>query len=119
MTKVAVIIRTTGEKSKLNLLEATISSLVRQKFKDFSVIVVTCENKELIESFLTKNLPQYEHKVVVSPIRNRCVQSNMGIKIANSEYVAIIDDDMVLSSNWLEIMFNIIRNSPEKVACIC
>ena len=119
MTKVAVIIRTTGEKSKLNLLEATISSLVRQKFKDFSVIVVTCENKELIESFLTKNLPQYEHKVVVSPIRNRCVQSNMGIKIANSEYVAIIDDDMVLSSNWLEIMFNNIRNSPEKVACIC
>lgn len=119
MTKVAVIIRTTGEKSKLKLLRATISSLAKRKFKDFSVIVVTCENKELIESFLRENLPQHEHKVVVSPIRNRCIQSNIGIKLANSEYVVIIDDDYILSSDWLKVMFNYIRNSPTEIACIC
>jgi len=81
--------------------------------------VVTYKNKELIESFLGEKLPQHKHRVVVSPLKNRCVQSNIGIKLANGEYVAILDDDMVLSSNWLEIMFNNIRNSPAEVACIC
>ena len=119
MAKVTVIIRTTGEKFKLKLLRATISSLARQRFKDFSVIVVAYENKELIERLLREELPQHDYRVVMSPIRNRCVQSNIGIKLTNSEYVAIIDDDIALSSDWLETMFNSIRNSPTEVACIC
>ncbi|RLF17461.1 MAG: hypothetical protein DRZ82_09800 [Thermoprotei archaeon] len=119
MVKVTVIIRTTGMKSKVKLLRATISSLARQSFKDFSVIVVTCKNKKYIESLLQESFSHNKFKVVISPIRNRCVQSNIGIKLSDSEYVVVIDDDMVLSSNWLETMFNAITNSPPEVACIC
>ena len=106
-------------KSKVKLLRATISSLARQSFKDFSVIVVTCKNKKYIESLLQESFSHNKFKVVISPIRNRCVQSNIGIKLSDSEYVVVIDDDIVLSSNWLETMFNAITNSPPEVACIC
>ncbi|RKY29996.1 MAG: hypothetical protein DRP74_07850 [Candidatus Omnitrophota bacterium] len=119
MTKVTVVIRTTGEESKLKLLRVTVTSLAKQEFKDFNLIVVTYKNKEFIEKLLRERLPQHRYKVIVSPIRNRCFQSNLGIKLADSEYVAIIDDDMVLDSNWLGTMINIITYSSPKVACIC
>lgn len=116
---VTVIIRTTGEKSKLKLLKRTISSLAKQRYKSFDVVVVTCRNKELIERLLKEKLPQHKHKVIISPIRNRCFQSNIGIKFTNSEYVAIIDDDMLLSPNWLEELILVLAHSPLDVACVC
>lgn len=119
MVDVSIIIRTVGDKRKIKLLKLTIYSLSIQNFKDFEVIIVTYTNKMLVESVAKKYLNKIPFKVIISPIKNRCYQTNIGIKVAKSKYIVIIDDDMILSSNWLKVMFNLLEASTPKIACIC
>lgn len=119
MVSVSVIIRTVGDKYKIKLLELTMYSLSKQTFKDFEVIIVTYMNRMLVESIAKKYLNRIPYKVVTSHIKNRCYQTNLGIKIAKGKYIVVMDDDMILSSNWLEVMFRLLKASSPRIACIC
>lgn len=76
------------------LLDKVLVSLSEQTFKDFEVIVVVDEigRKEKLPGFL---------KVVVSK-KGPGEKRDLGVEKAKGEIVAFIDDDVVVSKNWLK-----------------
>jgi glucosyl-dolichyl phosphate glucuronosyltransferase len=76
-----------------------IDSALVQEFPDFEVIVVVDHNPALLERLKA----QYP---ALSIIENRAQQGlsgarNCGIRAANAEYIAFLDDDAVAEPDWL------------------
>lgn len=117
-TEVTVVVRTTGEREKIDTLRLVIESINSQVFENFDIIIVTSGNEENITELLDEMKLKRSYKVIKSPFKNRCIQANIGIKLAGTPFVAIIDDDMVLDNNWLKDMVKSLNTVPEEVACV-
>lgn len=102
---VSVIILTYN---RLPLLQACLTSLHRQTFQDFEIIVVNndsdpakpCKTREFLATqpdVLVVNLPT---NVGIATARN------LGIQAANADLLAFIDDDCTAAPDWLETLLS-------------
>jgi GT2 family glycosyltransferase len=114
--ELSVIIRTTGTVNKLLLLEKLLKSLSNQTIKDFELIIVCESNSDAIKEIVAKYFNNF--KVIESGYWNRCKTTNMGIKLASSRYIILLDDDYIMNKEWLEIMLSAIKRAPKDIACI-
>ena len=77
-----------------------LTSLSRQSYKDFDIIVVNGGNKEVVDNLIRNfNLPIRvfpQKKLGLVEARNICWKESRG------DIVCIIDDDLILSRTWLE-----------------
>ena len=92
-------------------LRACLSALTKQTFKDFKVIVVNGGDAQPVaatakEFRLPIEIVQQERKGLVEA-RNLCWQR------ANTDIVCIIDDDLLVSENWLNAIINIFNSDPK------
>ncbi len=94
--KVSVVIVTYNRPK--DVLE-TVESLLRQSVKPFEIIVIDDgSNPPVTLEFQSENLKviRFDQEVGLSNARNH------GVKIANGEYIAFIDDDAIAEKNWVE-----------------
>lgn len=82
-------------------LESCLQSIFDQSYKNIEVILVV---KDLDENEI-KKLKKFEHLSFVTQDQKSIGLSaarNLGIKKANGDIIAFIDDDAVADSNWIE-----------------
>lgn len=110
--KVSVIIPT---HNRSDLLERAVMSVLNQTYKELEVIVVsdgsTDNTDEIIDKLKAKDsrIKSLSYK----PAQGANVARNKGIELADSEYVAFLDDDDEWYKDKLEKQMNIIQASPE------
>lgn len=95
MVKVSIIIATLNRKAHLT---KCLQSLMKQKYRDFEIVVVdggsTDGTHELVESLPARLVMQTRTRV---PNAENC-----GVRAAQGEIMAFVDDDVVVPQNWLE-----------------
>ncbi len=99
--KVSVVVATYN---RANLLPRTIDSVLRQKFKDYELIVVddgsTDSTREILKRYGERL--RFIHQANRGPSAAR----NLGVRHARAPWIAIQDSDDLCSPNYLESLFN-------------
>lgn len=106
---VSVIIRT---KNRPTLLRQALISLSNQTYRNFEIIVVedgqVC-SKEIIDEFKYHRINYYFANCDVG----RSKIGNIGLSLANAEYINFLDDDDFLLPNHLETLISFAKNRTE------
>lgn len=97
------------------LLERTLSSVVGQRGAEASVLVLDNGSSDDSRRYLEREWPQVrvvvlEHNVGVAAALNRCVQE------AQTEYVALLNNDVELDPGWLENLLAPLEDDPAVVS---
>lgn len=106
--KVTVIIPTVNKKE---LLKSCLRSLKLQTFKDFEVIVIDNGSTDGTVSMLQQDFS--EVKIIKNSSNRGFVAVNQGIKQANSEFVALLNNDAVAKEDWLEEFVKGLERNPK------
>lgn len=115
MPKISLIIPVYN--SELYLKEA-LDSVLNQTFKDFEVIAI---NDGSTDSSL-EILKEYEGKFKDFTIINQENKGlgktrNIGIKTAKCEYISFLDSDDFITCDYLEKLYNLIKNNDADISC--
>ena len=83
-----------------DLFKECLSSVLTQNILPDHIIIVDQSDSDGISS-LCNNYPfiTYEHL----NIKNKSIAVNHAIEECTSRYIAIVDDDCLLSRNWIEV----------------
>jgi GT2 family glycosyltransferase len=84
-------------------LSTCLSSLRRQSFEDFETVLVDNGSTDASVAFVGRNFPE----VRVLPLGENTgfsVAVNAGIKASRAEYVALLNNDTEVESDWLEAL---------------
>lgn len=89
--------------NSLTYLPYCLSSIYKQTFKDFSVLIIDNASGDGTTDFIQNNYPQ------VRTLRNTqnlgfSKAHNQGIKLTKSPYILVMNPDIILSPNFLEII---------------
>jgi glycosyltransferase involved in cell wall biosynthesis len=112
---ISVIVPT---KNRDLLLLRALKSVYSQTYSNIEVIVVDDgseinKSEQLVASF--PSIKYIYNKSLGSASKTR----NMGIKIANGEFIAFLDDDDIWFPDKLELQLNELMKSPEASGCFC
>ena len=100
----------------LELLKKCLMSLSKIQFTNYEVILVDNNSSDNSVNYVTKNFPQIilikldENKGFAEP-------NNIASKIAKGEYLLFLNNDTIVTENFLTELLNVIKNN-EKIA-IC
>ena len=112
---VSVIIPT---HNRLQMLKRAIRSVLTQTYEHFELIVVddnsTDDTEAVVASFEDNRLRYFKHDVN----KGASAARNTGIKHANGEYIAFLDDDDEWLPTKLEKQVHVIQNAPEKIGLV-
>ena len=104
--KVSVII-STYSLERLNDLLELLEGLEKQTYKNFETIVTIDENSKYCDVVREKNRCNQNVKLIFNETnRGLAYSRNLGVKYAEGEIVAFIDDDALPYPNWLEEIVN-------------
>lgn len=104
LTKVSVVVCTYSEE-RFDYVVGCIGSLKKQTLQPFEIILVLDKDKALID-FYEGRMPT-DVKIVVSNGFGLSNARNAGVKNAEGDIVAFIDDDAIADEKWLE---NLVKN---------
>jgi len=109
MSKVSVQIVTWNA---MNFIFDCLESLMRQSFRDFSVIVIDNGSDDGTVEFVRANYPTVS---VLENFKNLgfTKANNQGILLAKSEYVLTLNADVILSENFLERLLAFADTKPD------
>lgn len=108
---ISVILATKGKKT--DLLAKSIKSLNNQNFKHFETILVYTEYPSSIDQLIEAS----NIKAIKETGKTLGSARNLGVKNAQADIVAFIDDDAMAFDDWLENIFRVfIQNSD--VVCL-
>ena len=100
-------------------LEVLLASIQEQTYPSNRIEIIVVDNGSMDDSveFLEARHPQ------VKVIRNQTNEgfarpNNQAAKVAQGEYLALVNNDMKLESDWTETMLRFIQESPPDVACV-
>src|SRR5659263_680161 len=90
MPDISIIIPSSRNKDLISCLK----SIYQQSFKNFEVIVI-CDK--------TLEIPEYDNlKILQISELNPAYRRNLGVKYAQGEILAFVDDDAIAETDWLE-----------------
>jgi len=99
---VSIVVCTHSLENYPNLAEA-IDSLLAQTYKHIEIVVIVDANQELGDRVAGIYASKNKVKVIVTEESLSSNQArNTGIRVAQGEIVAFIDDDAVADKNWVE-----------------
>ncbi|MDX9892949.1 MAG: glycosyltransferase family 2 protein [Patescibacteria group bacterium] len=89
-----------------------LESLMRQNFRDFSVIIIDNGSDDGTVEFIRNNYPTVS---VLQNFKNIGLSkaNDQGIKLAKGEYVLIMNPDVILAANFLQDIVNFADQHPE------
>ena len=113
--KVSVIITTYN---RSYLLSKAIQSVLSQSFHGFEIIVVDDASQDntaqIVNVFSDKRIRYIRHHVN----KGYCHSKNNGVKNANGEYIAFLDDDDEWFPEKLSMQVSMLDNSPLKIGVV-
>ena len=93
-----------------NYLKTALTSIFKQKFKNYEVIVVDNHSKD--ETY--KVVKNFKKKIIYKKIRNNGViakSRNLGIKLSKGKWIAFLDSDDSWYQDRLQKLYDFIKNS--------
>lgn len=100
MPKVSIILSLYNSEK---FVEECVDSLLNQTFKDFELIILDDCSKDKTREILEKRgIVYYPNKVNLGFAKNL----NTGVKMADGEYIMIVDHDMIYSEDYLKKMMS-------------
>lgn len=89
--------------NKLTRLKLTLFSIELQSTsREYEVIIVDNGCEDGTEEYLRKLSPPYPMKYIVTKNSGRAAARNEGIKLARGELLIFVDDDVILTPNFIE-----------------
>lgn len=114
MPHASVIICT---RNRPNDIVMCLESLVRQTYTDYELIVVDSSDIPLsTDPFFSQTIDQF--KAAYTYVRSEpglTLQRNKGIALAHGEVIYFFDDDVVLDSEYLEVMQDTFKQHPDNL----
>jgi glucosyl-dolichyl phosphate glucuronosyltransferase len=100
-------------RDRISMLRRAVSSVCRQSFSDFELIIIDDDSKHFPGDLLPKD-PR------IRILRNSSTLGvaqarNLGIQAARGAFISFLDDDDEYLSSFLSSTYAILRNSPEHV----
>ena len=103
-------------KGRFEMLIETIESIINQQTSDHSFEVIVVSQTDEIKDCILTTSDKLELKVFTRPVEDTISSSrNFGVEQAQGDYLAFLDADIYLSSNWVEQMFSELLGSPERI----
>ena len=100
-----------------SLLDASITSVLKQTNPDFELICVndgSNDNSEgIIKRYATKD---HRIKYINQNKQGRCIARNTGIKYANGKWICFLDSDDIYFENHLQVFYDLIKQHPDQNA---
>lgn len=97
-----------------DLLRECLQSLQRQTSTDFEIILVS----DAAGPWVEKVAPEFGCKLIVQPTRcGFAAAINRGVLAAESEYVAILNDDVQLNPDWLLVTSSLLDDRADVAFC--
>lgn len=99
-------------------LRPCIDSILNQTYKDYEIILVDDGSTDLSSRICDEYTSKYDFiKTVHKPNGGLSDARNVGLKLANGEYVFFIDsDDYLINENVLRLIFDKLTGNPDVVA---
>ncbi len=89
-------------------IEKALQSVANQTFKDFEVIIVNDGSKDQSVEIAKKFINKYDNfKLINQENQGLSAARNTGLREAKGEYIAFIDSDDFIESNFLEELYNL------------
>jgi len=114
-SKFTIVINTYPNKTRNEDLTKCLDSVLKQTFKDFTILIV--ENNSSLNEIvlLLKKYFDYRNfiKVINNPIKNLPTLFNLGWMYSSSEYLVYIADDVEIEPSWLESVNKELSNSDD------
>lgn len=97
------------------LLRDCLSSLVKQSFKDFEIILVDNNSTDSSLEYVRKNFPEIK---IIKLNKNFGFAKaiNEGVKHSTAEYVAFLNNDTSVDKKWLENLIKCADNHSEVIS---
>lgn len=102
-------------------VEKAVQSVLAQTYNDFEILIVDDNKNESEESKLIKNAFSGRDKITYikqDGNKGACAARNLGIKNAQGEYVAFLDDDDTWEPDKLEMQLERFKDADESVAMV-
>jgi SAM-dependent methyltransferase len=116
----SVIVRTLGNRNEM--LEEALTCLAAQSLDSIEVLVVVHttdlpSNIEAIKTLVENFPPEFSSRVTVTHVTGggRSLPLNKGVSLAKGNYVAFLDDDDLVLSDWAEAFRAVAQANPGKV----
>lgn len=110
--KHSVVIPTVG---RVEALIRCVDSIARQALAPCEVIIVACHNQEAVKQQVCSRHPSLPIVFLSSEICNSPHQKNLGATRATGDIVDFLDDDVVLSDDYLRRIDETFTHYPEAV----
>lgn len=117
MSKISIIMATYN---RANFIEQAIQSVLQQTFSDWELIIVddgSIDNtRKVVEKW--QSLDSRIKYICLEHVGKIASVTNIGLKQANGDFVAILDDDDYwIDKEKLEKQYNFLNSHPDYVAC--
>ena len=87
---------------KFNDLIDAVRSVTVQTYNNIETIVIVDGNKDLYHLLIKNNIKGYINKIILNDRNLGLSESrNKGLKVANGEIIAFLDDDAIADKNWI------------------
>ena len=109
-----IILNYNNNQNTINCLK----SLKEQTLKNFDIILIDNGSKYRLFLELKSKLHQFEKNLKINLIRNFSNMyftgaNNKALKIAKGKYVCLLNNDTIVSSDFIEKMVNFLENHPD------
>jgi GT2 family glycosyltransferase len=100
----------------INLLKDCLKSVIQQTVLPKNIIIVDDGSNDGTSNYILENYPSIK---LINIRNNQGIPKgfNKALKICESDYVAWINNDTILKSNWLEEMYSFINKHPSAASC--
>lgn len=102
-----------------SFLERCIESLLAQTVREFELIIVDDKSEDKSFELIKKYKDKFKYIKIIGLSENKGVSNarNTGIKLAKGEYIFFLDSDDFVAPNFVEIIYNTIKNSNSDIIC--
>jgi len=103
--------------NRSNTIERAVSSIKKQTYSDWELIVVDDASEDNTESIIEKISSQYDRIQYIKNGKNSgpAYSRNVGIKYSQGEYIAFLDSDDEWYDYHLEECINLLKNTNYKI----
>ena len=119
MPKISIIVPVFN--GRAFILDA-MNSILEQSFTDWECILIndgsTDDSREVMESWILHNNLAHKFELVNTPNQGVSRSRNLGLELANGEFVAFLDCDDIWEQNKLELQHQILCSNPRVVGVV-
>ncbi len=104
----------TPTKNRANIIWKSIRSVINQDFSDWELLIVDGKSKDGTDKLVTAFNDQRVKYILNENDTGVSSARNMGIKMARGEYIAYLDSDDFVYTDWLSTIDSHIKKEPDK-----